>query len=198
MAAFLILEPRCVFLHVPKTGGSSIRLGFFENNVEGPQQGSIPEQWQDLFTFTFVRHPLDRLVSAWQMFAGGMENSVWEWPEEHRDISLGSFLDIARDDSIPFDGRRETSERKIRHHALPQTHEFHCLEQADFVGKFESLNEDFKTVLKRLDFETSKSLPHWNKTNRESDFLKYFSAEELKSAVEFYREDFEQLGYAFP
>ena len=198
MAAFLILEPRCVFLHVPKTGGTSIRHGFFENNVEGPHQGFVPEAWQGLFTFAFVRHPLDRLISAWKMFAGGMENSVWDWPEKHRDITLAKFLEIARDQSIPFDGRRDSSEKKIRHHALPQTHEFHCLNQADFVGKFESLHEDFKTVLERLDFETSKSLPHWNMTNRESEFLKYFSADELRTAVEFYRDDFEQLGYAFP
>lgn len=195
MAAFLILEPRCVFLHIPKTGGASIRLGAFENNYEGPVQGSVPDEWKDLFTFTFVRNPFDRLISAWRMFASGMEKTIWELPDDgNREMSLRQFLDVVLDESIPFDGRRDTTKKKIRHHAIPQTHPFHCLEQADFVGRFESLEEDFAEVLKRLGAE-NRPLPHMNRSRQGDDFMKHYDAETWQIATEYYRQDFEQLGY---
>ncbi len=195
MAAFLILEPRSVFLHVPKTGGASIRHGFFNNRYEGPCQGSVPEEWSDLFKFGFVRNPFDRLISAWQMFAQGMENTVWEHPgQECQDISLGKFLDIAMDESIPYDGVRSTVPRKIRHHALPQTHPFYCIDQADFMGRFERLEDDFQEILDRLGIPR-QPLNHMNKTNRVKKTMDYFDPETWQRAVEFYAEDFDRLGY---
>ena len=123
MAAFLLLEPRCVFLHVPKTGGMSIRRSFFNNQYEGPVQGEVPEEWSELFKFGFVRDPFDRLISAWQMFASGMDNTPWEHPgEDCLGMSLRQFMEIVLDETVPFDGRRLSIPRKIRHHAKPQTH----------------------------------------------------------------------------
>ena len=78
MAIFLIREPRCVFIHIPKTGGASIRHGVFKGNVDGPKQGFIPENWKSLYKFAFVRNPYDRVISAWKMFSEGMEQSVWD------------------------------------------------------------------------------------------------------------------------
>ena len=195
MAAFLILEPRCVFLHVPKTGGASIRRDFFKNRYEGPVQGAIPEEWSELFKFGFVRDPFDRLISAWQMFANGMDNTVWEHPgEECRGISLREFMKIVMDESVPFDGRRLSIGRKIRHHAMPQTHPFYCIDQADFVGRFERLEEDFQTVLDRLGIPR-QSLGHMNQSNRQKKTMEYFDPETWQLAVDFYAQDFAELGY---
>jgi hypothetical protein len=195
MAAFLILEPRSVFLHVPKTGGASIRHGFFKNQYEGPCQGSIPDEWADLFKFGFVRNPFDRLISAWQMFAQGMENTVWEHPgQECKDISLADFLDIAMDESIPYDGVRSTVPRKIRHHALPQTHPFHCIDQADFIGRFERLEDDFQELLDRLGIPR-QPLNHMNRTRRCKKTMDYFDPATWQRAVDFYAQDFDKLGY---
>ena len=41
------------------------------------------------------------------MFTKGMANTKWEFPEDAKtDLSLMEFLEIARDESIPFDGAR--------------------------------------------------------------------------------------------
>ena len=195
MAAFLILEPRSVFLHVPKTGGASIRRGFFKNRYEGPVQGTIPPEWSELFKFGFVRNPFDRLISAWQMFAGGMDNTVWEHPgEDCRGMSLRAFMEIVLDESIPFDGHRSSTPRKIRHHAMPQTHPFYCIDQADFVGRFERLEDDFQTVLDRLGIPR-QPLGHMNRTDRQQETMEYFDPETWQLAVDFYAEDFDQLDY---
>jgi len=194
MAVFLVRQPKCVFIHIPKTGGASIRRGFFQNRVEGPKQGFIPDAWQKHFKFAFVRDPYDRLISAWKMFSQGMDNTVWEQPAQHRGISLASFMDIVVDDSIGYGAKRETVEEKIRHHTIPQTHPFNCLSYADFVGRFESLEDDFAAVCRRLEIPFD-GLPKMNKSR-----VGKARNEPLDRSIririrEFFREDFEQLNY---
>ncbi len=194
MSVFLIRKPRSVFIHIPKTGGASIRHGFFAGNVEGPKHGFIPESWKPCFKFAFVRNPYDRLISAWKMFRSGMEQTVWERPTDTCDISLREFLQISTDESIRYDGARATTAEKIRHHVIPQTHPFHCLSEADFVGRFETLQADFAEVCRRLEIHF-ESLPHWNRTDGKEDYLGYYDAESRSVVEQFYRDDFEQLGY---
>ena len=126
MAAFLFPKAKCVLIHIPKNAGTSIRRGFFDGEYEGPVQGSIPEEWMQYFRFAFVRNPYDRLISAWKMFTKGMEESVWKYPEDgNPNLTLEHFLEIAMDESIPFDfPKRDKFEVKLRHHAIPQTHPF--------------------------------------------------------------------------
>ena len=195
MASFLILEPRCVFLHIPKTGGASIRRGFFNNQYEGPVQGDIPKEWLELFKFGFVRNPFDRLISAWKMFSSGMDETVWQHPgEECEGITLQRFMEIVLDDSIPYDGRRSSTERKIRHHAMPQSHPFYCLDQADFIGRFERLADDFKIVLQRLGV-ADQPLPHLNRGKRAVSTMQYFDRETWQMAIDFYAQDFVKFDY---
>lgn len=195
MSVFLIHEPRSVFIHIPKTGGTSIRRGLFGDVVEGPTQGFVPPEWMSCFKYAFVRNPYDRVISAWKMFASGMENSVWKHPQDERGLSLQRFLEIATDESISFDGRRETTSEKIRHHAIPQTHPFNCLEFADFVGRFEQLDSDFAKVCEQLKYDAGK-LPRWNQTNRKREFMSYFDSVTRAIVEQFYAEDFSQLGYS--
>lgn len=194
MAVFLIPDPKAVFIHIPKTGGTSIRNGFFEGNVQGPKQGLVPDEWQEYFKFAFVRNPYDRLISAWRMFHSGMDQTHWQHPSDRQGISLPEFLDVVGDESIPFAGRRETTESKIRHHAIPQTHPFNCLEYADFVGRYENLQSDFEQVCLKLGIEPRR-LPHWNRTDREASYMECFESETLARANELYQVDFELLGY---
>lgn len=195
MAVFYFPGHNCVLIHIPKTGGASIRNGFFQGAYEGPAQGEIPEEWAHCYKFAFVRNPFDRLISAWKMFTDGMENTKWKYPADAKpNISLENFLDIVRDESIPYDGLRTTFERKIRHHTLPLTHPFHCLDQADFIGRFESLNSDFLEVCKKLGAEGE--LPHMNRTQH-SSYQDYFDRNTIKITQTIYQDDLTRFGYSF-
>lgn len=196
MAAFLFPEAKCVLIHIPKNAGASIRRGFFNGKYEGPVQGSIPEEWMQYFRFTFVRNPYDRLISAWKMFTQGMEESVWKYPEDgNPNLTLEQFLEIAMDESIPFDlPKRDKFKVKLRHHAIPQTHPFNCVDHANFIGRFESIERDFKEICDQLNL-TGK-LPHWNKTSR-TDYRQYFNAATKQLASEYYAEDLSRFGYEF-
>ncbi len=94
MGNFLLKKPECVFIHIPKTAGTSIRKGVWGSNYEGPVFGAIPEEWAGLFRFAFVRHPLQRFVSAYNMFTkGAFGDKGWRMPDDARDINLREFLD---------------------------------------------------------------------------------------------------------
>ena len=194
MGVFLVQEPRCVFIHLPKTGGASIRHGFFKNKIEGPTQGHVPDEWNGLFKFAFVRNPYDRIISAWKMFASGMEQTVWEHPQDEAGIDLHRFLEIVTDESIPFDGARKTTHRKIRHHGIPQTHPYNCLQHADYIGRFENLAGDFQEVCKKIGIDKCE-LPHWNRTDRSNEYMQYFDNQSLSVVNEFFAEDFSKLEY---
>ncbi len=190
MSNFWLRDPDCVLIHLPKTAGTSIRKGVWQQRYDGPVFGHIPDDWQHLFKFAFVRHPFDRLISAWQMFASGTSRTPA--PKVTRDISLEAFCDIVCDDTIIYDERRSTAKERIRHHAIPQTHVFNCLEHAEFVGRFESLDSDFARVCDILG--RPMTLPHMHSTSH-GPWQDYFTPSLVSRMAGFYAGDFEALGY---
>ncbi len=193
MSNFLLRNPHCVLIHIPKTGGTSIRKGAWKKDYEGPVFGHIPEEWKKHFKFAFVRHPFDRLVSAWKMFTeGAVGDDEWQLPLDARRLTIEEFVDIVLDDSIVFDERRSSFEERIRHHTIPQTHPFNCLQEADFVGRYESFKTDVDKVMNMLG--QKNEVPHMHRTahvqwNSHIDDVLH------RSLRDFYRDDFLFLGY---
>jgi len=193
MSNFLLRDPDCVLIHIPKTARTSIRKGVWQGRYEGPAHGHLPEEWRPYFRFAFVRHPLDRFISVWKMFTEGTRNEPgWSMPQDARPLSLAAFAEIVFDESILFDERRRRFEEKIRHHAMPQTHPFYCLHEAEFVGRYERLRSDFAVVAERVGL--SAPLPHMHSTEHGA-WSTYISGPLLERCRAFYRDDFEALGY---
>lgn len=190
MTNFLLADPDCIFIHIHKTGGTSIRRGAWGKRQRAQAAGFIPPDWGNLFRFAFVRDPLTRFLSVHRMFTGGTRN----YPdgvlvERPRPMSHAEFFDIVRDDSIVFDHRRRTLEERIRHHAIPQTHPYNCLREAQFVGRFETLAEDFARVAAHVGLPAR--LPHMNITAEEEVDPRDAMGGPLADAVaRFYAEDF--------
>jgi hypothetical protein len=197
MSNFLLKKPDCVFIHIPKTAGTSIRKGVWKGNYEGPVFGTIPEEWAKLFSFAFVRHPLQRFISAYKMFTMGTraeKNSGLQIhrPRDSRPLSIEEFLDIVTDESIIFDERRSTLEERIRHHTIPQTHPFNCLHLADFIGRHENINVDIQIVSLQVGIQID--LPHMHTTN-DIHWKNFLKGETLNRCRQFYEEDLETLQY---
>ncbi len=196
MGVFLLRNPDCVFIHIPKTGGASIRHGLFHSDYEKPVFGQIPPDWDVYFKFAFVRNPYDRLVSAWKMFTAGMFESAWQYPEDGNPrLTLDAFLDIVENENVIFDERRRTFREKIRHHTIPQTHPFNCLRHANFLGRFETFEEDLKEICRRVGI-TSISIPRRNQTTHQH-YSKYYSASNRARVAKYFAQDFEEFGYTF-
>ena len=186
MSNFLLKNPECVFIHIPKTGGSTIRLGIWKERYEGPVFGKMPDEWKDKFKFAFVRHPISRLVSAWSDFT------------QHRGQThtIEEFLDVVMDESVNYIPPTQNMAEKIRHHTIAQTHPFNTLFEADFIGRHENYIEDLKFILDKMHV-VPEHIPNWRETKK-VDWKDVVKGKTLMRAVEFFEEDFEKLGYAKP
>ena len=117
---------KCADLKIPKaaTQARNAACKPFRGN------GEIGPDW---WVFTFVRHPLDRLVS---LYAN-------QYRRRYRGRSLG-FADFAEDVVSGRLGRNR--------HWVPQVELFDAVPKVDFVGKFERLEEDWDYIRSRYPF----------------------------------------------
>ena len=187
-----------MFIHIPKTAGRSIRMGVWNGQYEGPFFGKLPEELERYFKFAFVRNPFDRICSVHRMFSMGSQNSAnykrsWK-PDPNLD--LASILDIVENDSIIFDERRASFEEIIKHHAIPMTHPFNALDQADFVGKYETLADDWQSICRKINLEY-QTLPHMNFTQSDSEYRDLIDPQ-IRARIELiYKNDLELFGYQY-
>ncbi|MEM8790931.1 MAG: sulfotransferase family 2 domain-containing protein [Pseudomonadota bacterium] len=202
MTAFLIEDPRCVFIHVPKTGGNTIRNVIFERNYSGPYFGkAFDPEWERLFSFAFVRNPFDRVVSAWKMFTQGVANSDWQLPEDFDpNLTLRDVLELALDPAAEFGHPRFNQVKmnakiRLKNHLLPQVHPYYQLSKAKFVGRFETYEADLKHIFGALGIGY-KPPPRSHFTTR-APYQDYFCSTTIALARELYREDLERFGYDF-
>jgi hypothetical protein len=185
---------RCIFIHVPKTAGSSIA-----NVLFGSESGHVrysdyqranPKKFESYFKFCFVRNPWDRLVSSFFFLrAGGMNDLDRAWAAENLagcadfEDFVSNWLDPARAMSFP--------------HFRPQSWYVADGEdrvRMDFVGRFETLARDFATVAARLGREGR--LPVFNKSSH-AHYSTYYTPATRARVGRIYSLDASQLGYTF-
>ena len=166
---------KCIFIHIPKTAGQSIEHFFldlhglsWENRAplllrynpdprKGPESlahltaeeytelGHISsEKFNNYFKFAFVRNPWARLVSEYR------------YRSCYKKYTFQEFV-------IKGLPKPDNYSDKYRH-IMPQYDFIHNRDGkliVDFVGRFENLQEDFQTVLKKLSIPPAR-LPRIN------------------------------------
>jgi len=176
----IIHDYKSIFIHVSKTGGSSIEHAFNPNiqldkKNAGAKKGNTsfkgkhfparrykleyPDIFDSYFKFAFVRNPWDRLVSNWfwlrYLNLTPPKESFYEWLQtvvHRKNYTYKTMLTI--NDEIAV----------------------------DFVGKFESLGSDFQNVCEQIG-ATKIDLPHKNNLS-DREHYSYFYNEEAKKLVE--------------
>lgn len=195
---------RFVFVHVPRTGGTSMLTAPF---LAGDDQGhrtyreltADPDFEPTMFSFTFVRNPFDRLVSAYF--------HVVECHGFDRYGCFGEF--VRRDFGDPRSGYRYANTKLLAHrgghrHFLPM---WELVRDADgrmpldFVGRFERLATDWPAVCRTLGVPAFE-LPlenvsgSWGGARRAADWREHYDEESAAIVREVYRDDFERFGYS--
>lgn len=181
-----------LFVQLPHTGCSSVALELLEHyrgekllgkhatfrEFERRQLG-----WKPSFVFSTVRHPLDDIVSSFEKLRTNHE----QYDNPSRSISSpGGFVDEkarARFDFVQQGAGFDAYVRRF--HRLPfdnwsslDHHKF------DRVMKFESLAEDFSSVLSDLGLEPVRSLPVRNATQRRrSSWEDYWADGDLRAFI---------------
>lgn len=189
---------RLLYVRIPKSGNSSIR-GSIDGAINGRMSSSrimgLGENWT---TFSFVRNPWARLVSAYRQkvhedyASKKMVNGVYKGFLDsgipvHKNMSFDAFCEVVCDipDSKTDKHLRSQSSFVIRK-GVPIV---------SFLGKVETMERDWKNLMDRvgLDFK----LAHLNHTSQQH-YSSYFSDPRLVKLVgDRYAEDVRYFNYDF-
>ena len=207
---------KCIFVEVPKTGSTSIRailgkayiphlnlveiktlmenswtqFGGRTNRIRGalyqllPQERKIDigrRQFESYFKFGFVRNPWDRVVSLYERIE----------PIQMKDkMSFDEFVDW-----IQFSSATCT-------HSSPHRYQLDWFLDgsgnmlADFIGRFERLDQDWAFVADKLGI-TEKTLPHARENPRARHYTEYYNGRTREIIAQKFRIDIEHFGYEF-
>ena len=187
---------KCIFIHIPKTGGNSIYEALFSKNSNGhirysEYQEENSKKFQEYFKFAIVRNPWDRLVSAFFFLKkGGMHCVDKEWAQEN----LKEFNTF---DQFVMSG---INKKKIYSgvHFKPQSY-WICDKNnrimVDFIGRLETLDQDFLFISNKIG-SNKKTLKKLNAVSK-LDYRKYYNERTKNIVYDFYKDDIELFGYTF-
>lgn len=179
-------DPPFLFIHVPKTAGSSIEESLFHHQsfeysrvthgISLQYKNYLNDDYYfDLFRFGFVRNPWDLQVSCWRYYIRNWDISMTfdeyiEWKFN------GSIVDML--DRIPeeFHGNREgLLSNAFYIHRAPQT--FYFIDESgnflvNYIGNFENINSDYSEICKLASIDDD-FLPHTNSSLRDNENREY-------------------------
>lgn len=189
---------QCIFVHIPKTGGISLKKSLFGYSSPLPHLSVRDYKvifgqttYKNYFKFSFVRNPWDKILSAYiYLKMGRCTTRDKEWA----DMNLGSYKDF---ESFV---KSWVNPKNIHTyvHFVPQ-YRFICdrnlVPEVDFVGHFENFEKDFKDIQEILGLHSQ--LQHLNKSNRARNYQDYYTQETREIIAHVYRRDIEIFGYNF-
>ena len=73
-------DNKLIFLHIPKTGGGSVETYFTGAPIGNPHRTALKvlsrlEDFADYYIFTFIRDPIERMVSVYRYYSEGGNQS---------------------------------------------------------------------------------------------------------------------------
>lgn len=184
---------KCVYIHIPKTAGTSIETCLREqNDIQQVVGGHSTcqalmhhksKEMSNLFTFTVVRNPFDRLLSAYKYMLKMETNDI---------LGNGDIKECV--DFRDFVMNYLNSETISNMHLRPQ-YEFVVYKGeicVDYWGKYENLDRVWKVICKKLGKDIS--LPWLNKSNTEH-YSSFYDDEMIVKVRRLYQQDFNLFGY---
>ena len=192
----IIHEKKTIFIHIPKTAGSSIetycQCNFGVHTIWGKRHKNIEEYKKNFFKeynsyrkFTVVRNPYDRIIS-WYFF---LKQTIDIELDIKKKIKMeNDFVNTVEDWIKDPYGNKFTCKRVKKKHYILDTQCSFIDETVDIL-KFENLNKELNKF-----FNKEIKLPTINKSNHKH-YLKYYNQETLDIVYERYKEDFERLNY---
>lgn len=179
------MKYKALFIHIPKTGGSSICTApglLIQGSINHDPALAIKDHNLKM-CFTFVRDPYTRFTSA-------VMNHDFATPETFEEFVTTTFME---------NYEKEFEKWNLSEWGVLQPQHKYVTGNSDkkwdaikFIGKFESLREDFDKVCEML--EIDYDLPHLNKNK----FPKHVDCHTRKTkeiVSKVYRKDFEMFGY---
>jgi hypothetical protein len=165
-------QKRVTFVHIPKTGGSTVEHLFFgRKELSEHLTASRYSSWKDHFCFAFVRNPYLRIVSIFNYYKNGGNQKN----DPTIKCNLNRFLELHDETTLP--------------HLKTQSH--YIDRPINYIGRFETFNEDLGFLAKR--FGIGSEIPH----DRARKYKDYPIDPKLVEQINRrYSIDFERFGYS--
>ena len=186
-------ELKFIFIHIPKTGGSSIEQIFGRENrlkdktVHAPLSVYDLEKYKDYYKFSFVRNPWDKLVSEYFWFTNNKYRFPTRTAKNFYRKHAPTFVDF-----VPLFLNNKMGHKPHRMHYFWF---LHPIDKFDFIGKLENFQEDFNTVCDGIGIP-HRELPHKFKTEHKP-YWEYYDDETRDMVYGRYEADIEHFGYEF-
>ncbi len=219
----VVTKLNCGFVHIPRTGGSSIRKALSNYSYLGDEGGHLsvadlladsqggPKKhtFLNTFWFAFTRNPWDRFVSAYTHLKAQPDTKRGKLVKPFRTFKdfvmnidgphVRNTLDvIAKTRGGGFSPYRRLTTTNLFDHFAPQglfTRDKHGSQMLDFVGKFENLQKDFDVACEKIGVPAC-TLPITNTANRKP-YQEYYDDESRKVIGWEYNGDIEEFGYSY-
>lgn len=206
-------EKKFIFIHIKKTAGSSITSSLkpcddrnlflkllntksltkiklirdinpFPFHAPAHQvKAYLGSQYDNYFSFAFVRNPFDWQVSNYFYIK---QHNLHPRNKEVSNLSFNEYLEWTLKNNRIKSQTYFISEISDQSKLL-----------VDFVGKFENLDEDFKKILRTIGLEQKVNLSVSNKSKRGKDYRQYYNDAAIKFIEEHYKSDLDNFGYEF-
>ena len=191
-------EHSAIFLHIPKCAGQSIEKALgYRHHHRYHKLNDLPNDIENYFRFTFVRHPARRFISACKYnlrVAIATRNQLER--AEFKTLSPTKKYRLHLVNSEPnytsiVDNLVEGKLKKM----LTFMHQHHWLQKGkpQFIGRVENINTDFAILSNILNVKAK--LQRTNESNSSVD-LGHLSKKDFRRVVEYYKDDFQATGYS--
>ncbi len=180
---------RFIFIHINKTGGSSVEKALnipFEHKTALEKIEEIGQKnWDRKFTFTVIRNPWDKVVSHYHYRVETNKTNLRNNPIEFKEWVKRTY---GNQDDFYYNNPKMF---------MPQTNwimDNNGNILVDEIIHFENLESEFNKILEKLGKNTT--LPHVKKSNREN-YRKYYDEETIEIVRNWFERDIERFDYQF-
>ncbi|MBS1213292.1 MAG: hypothetical protein H6R26_1909 [Proteobacteria bacterium] len=215
----LSLKYKFLFVHIAKTGGTSVRdsLWFYKwtDPYRFPQFlcSKISGLTGHRIGAKFPRHA--KAIAAQEMLPREVYESLFKFAFVRNpwDLQVSSWHHIRRErpdlvagieDFEGFLNWKLDPARPPQYHAdmstVPQSDyvvDLHGRQIVDFIGRYENLHDDFAEACRRIGIKQPKLLHSRKASDRQKDYRAYYSERTAQLVADRYRADVERFGYHF-
>jgi hypothetical protein len=202
-------QHRFLFVHVQKTGGSSIdravssavpdvrRIGSLDRHATIGQILRAEPELRGYWTVGFVRNPWERMLSWHRMVERFVEGAEAGRPNHTRQLERNDFLATVAREFPDFESFVLRGPDRFGRLRTPQVGYLTSrTRRADFVGRQESLDADLRAVFARLGLPAPE-IPELNVDRERPDYHDVYTPAMRRRVAELFARDLNAFGYEF-
>jgi len=205
---------KCLFIHIPKTGGTSIEaaLGILGNwKVEDRDHLFGKIQSEELKNYGYISHflqhltyeqchnitPVDKSYTSFSFIRNPWDKMVSIYSNLDNNLASMAKLQGINLNELSFTEFIEATENLEHIHLVPQYKFIYSRKEKlciDFIGRFESFQKDFNALCKKLKIKIE--LPHINRSQHRL-YRDYYTQKTKNIVAKKYKKDIELFGYKY-